>query len=767
MAHLDKQEFKGIRSVRPPEGGPGAAIGALLVFVGVWMFAWVRLSPPPVRSGPFDVSIARALDHVRALAAQPRAPASENHARVRAEIERRLAELGAEVEVQTTLGWADDPVSRTFSAGTVENVLGRIRGKGAPGSILLIAHYDTVAQSPGAADDGAGVATLLEIARLLHAGPPPQRDVLFLFTDGEEEGLLGINAFLREHPASSTVAVSVNLEARGSQGASLLFETGHPNREWIDLWATSVPDPVGNSVASEIYRHLPNDTDFTAVAQRKVPGFNFAFIEGLGRYHTAADRIEALEPRSLAHQGNAALALARALSSQPALPKPRGGDAVFFDVCRLWVVRYSERTALALALAAVALCLIATGTALARRRASMARIGLALAAQLTITTALLGGLLGLWWLAAWAEPEVAARLHSWPEAWRSILLLLCVSSAAWVAGADSFAARWLRQAERSLSVLALFSLAALVTSVWALGASYVFAWPALLWGAHAVAEGGRAPSSAVTFLAAVAAAATGLVAAPVVLGLGLALPVPTAVLSCTLAAFACAPIAVLLSRAGKRSFIVRSASLAAGSALALQAMLLMSTRIDELHPHPDNLLYVADSTAHRAIWVSADEAPSPFSSALFHSGAAAALYPLPMSTRLRSTAPYVELAPPQALTVHSGGDGREVRLGLSLSPLYRAVWIDLGEEYPMTLVTLQGKAIPPSDNRRWIRYRGDAYVDLLLSRSASGRPLDVRLVGESLGLPSAALLGRARPGEYPAGPDLLSDVSLSSFRLRR
>ena len=52
----------------------------------------------------------------------------------------------------------------------------------------------------GAADDGSGVAALLETARALRAGPPPRNDVIFLFTDGEERGLLGSQAFLARGP---------------------------------------------------------------------------------------------------------------------------------------------------------------------------------------------------------------------------------------------------------------------------------------------------------------------------------------------------------------------------------------------------------------------------------------------------------------------------------------------------------------------------------------------------------------------------------------
>src|SRR5690606_40854732 len=61
-----------------------------------------------------------------------------------------------------------------------------IPGREGDEAVLLAAHYDSVAAGPGAADDGAGVAALLEVARALKARRPPRRTVVLLFSDGEE-----------------------------------------------------------------------------------------------------------------------------------------------------------------------------------------------------------------------------------------------------------------------------------------------------------------------------------------------------------------------------------------------------------------------------------------------------------------------------------------------------------------------------------------------------------------------------------------------------
>ncbi|MCU0524506.1 MAG: M28 family peptidase [Elainella sp. Prado103] len=64
-------------------------------------------------------------------------------------------------------------------------------------AVLLGAHYDTVENSPGVDDNGTGVATVLEAARLLGSLSTPRSLKLVLF-DLEEEGLLGSTAYVEQ-----------------------------------------------------------------------------------------------------------------------------------------------------------------------------------------------------------------------------------------------------------------------------------------------------------------------------------------------------------------------------------------------------------------------------------------------------------------------------------------------------------------------------------------------------------------------------------------
>ncbi|MFX4531870.1 M28 family peptidase, partial [Acinetobacter baumannii] len=86
-------------------------------------------------------------------------------------------------------------------------------------------HHDSVYGSPGAADDSAGVAAILETARALGARGTPLRDLIVVLTDGEDSGLCGAQRFFAADPARGRIGALINLEARGGGGRATLFQT--------------------------------------------------------------------------------------------------------------------------------------------------------------------------------------------------------------------------------------------------------------------------------------------------------------------------------------------------------------------------------------------------------------------------------------------------------------------------------------------------------------------------------------------------------------
>ena len=123
---------------------------------------------------------------------------------------------------------------------------------------MLCAHYDSVPEGPGASDDAAGVAVVLETLRALKAGPPLDRDVIALFTDGEESGCLGARVFVDEHPWAGDVGIVLNFDARGNSGPSIMFETSDGNGWLIRKYAQAAQQPLATSVSMDVYKIMPN-----------------------------------------------------------------------------------------------------------------------------------------------------------------------------------------------------------------------------------------------------------------------------------------------------------------------------------------------------------------------------------------------------------------------------------------------------------------------------------------------------------------------------
>jgi hypothetical protein len=308
-------------------------------------------TPVPATAAATEFSAQRAMEHVRAIAQRPRPSGSAEHARVRQYVIDALGTLGLETQTQETTGVG----THNTVAARVWNVLARLPGRNTDGpAVLLVAHYDGVPAGPAAGDDAAAVAALLEALRALRAGPPLAHDVMALFSDGEEAGLTGAAAFVREHPWARNVAVVLNFEGRGTGGPSAMFETGRGNLDAVRV-LRRVPGAMASSLSVTLYRTLPNDSDVSELVTLGQPAMNFGFADGLERYHTASDSVAHLDVGSVQHHGEQALALARAFADGP-LPRSRTGDAVFFTVPGVGLAVYPESFAMPFAIAAALLC---------------------------------------------------------------------------------------------------------------------------------------------------------------------------------------------------------------------------------------------------------------------------------------------------------------------------------------------------------------------------------------------------------------------------
>ncbi|MFW2383180.1 MAG: M20/M25/M40 family metallo-hydrolase [Acidimicrobiales bacterium] len=440
------------------------------------------ITPGPEENPSADqFSTDRARAHIDVIASRPHPMGSEASEEVRAYIAEQLESLGLAAEFQAVAG-VRDYYSSSGATVPVVNVIARIPGAASTGSIALVAHYDTVPETPGANDNTSGVAVLLETARLLlEAEEPLRNDVVLLFPDAEEPApRYGSTAFVDHHPLAADVSFVVNLEAIGSAGPSMISETNGP-RSWVlDRYVSSVPQPVAFSFLAETMELLGgSNTDFAPFRDAGVPGVEFVYTIGSPIYHTAADSADSVSAGSLHSHGTNTVALVRELGERD-LTDVGGGDSVFFTVGRFRLVQYPESLAVPL--------IVVAGLALAGTiwRHGFGWAAVARSAGSTLVTSILLGLGStLIWvgLAGWRSSMGILESYLYLLGFAALVMAVVVSLRR--GPADPIA---------PAGVLAVWWTFGVATSLVAPGISYLFVIPVLL-GAVVLAGGSAADRS--------------------------------------------------------------------------------------------------------------------------------------------------------------------------------------------------------------------------------------------------------------------------------
>ncbi|WP_158853286.1 M28 family peptidase [Saccharothrix deserti] len=615
---------------------------------------WTARPPAAVPAdAPVDrFSASRAVEHLTTIAARPRPTGAAAHADTRQYLVDRLTALGVETRVHTgaavnLLGPAELGGQARYAGADLRTVVGRVPGTASTRPVALITHYDSVAAGPGANDAGVPTSVLLETARAVMAGPRPRNDLLFVFTDAEEIGLLGAKALVEDPGGLPDSALVLNFEARGSSGPTLMFETGADAAWLVDLLAEHGVRPQTSSLFGEAYRYLPNLTDFTVFKAAGHQGMNFAYLEGYTHYHGPHDTIANVDPDTVQHQGEYALGLARALGGIDLTATP-AGDAVHFTAL-WWVVSYPDHLALPLALAVTALCAGLLVVARRRGEVSLRRIGggalVALAHPIVVG--------GIAWIAA---PVVASR-HSELADYGDIpgnrlaLTAFALLALALSAALALLVRRWVDLRHQMIGAAVLWTLSASLAAAVVPGVSYVFTWPALgALAAWSVLRSAPGPVGQVL--------AAALVVVPVVVivvplvgllssALGVAL-IAVAVAVLALAFTLLPQVGSLLVPRGQR-IVTRVAALA-----AVVVAFVASIPAGEPPAHRAVASYFLDTTTGTAAWLSTEPGgvPSPDDA---ETTAAADLWPAWTAPVQRAPAAVLSLPPPTVEVVSEPG----------------------------------------------------------------------------------------------------------------
>src|SRR6267154_1508021 len=212
------------KELRDPGDLTGPVTFLLLLLIALVVIRGTEPPPLDYQKAPVtEFSEDAAMRDVREIARLPHPLASAEHERVREYIVGRLRELGTNPEVQT----------------------------------VIVANYDSVPSGPGAGDDAASVAAILDTIRALKADRQPRNDLrndlIILFTDGQANGMLGAKGFLETYPALREVKVVLNFDNRGDQGPSILYQTSARDSWLVGQFAYAAPFPRGASMAVSLY----------------------------------------------------------------------------------------------------------------------------------------------------------------------------------------------------------------------------------------------------------------------------------------------------------------------------------------------------------------------------------------------------------------------------------------------------------------------------------------------------------------------------------
>ncbi len=568
-----------------PSRLPWALVLLALLFA-VLMGAGLALTPPALRTSnteaQFDAAAARER-LARILGNEAPHPIdSDRQDFTRAALVAEIEALGLKPEVRETFACRPHPNNPLIDCMMVRNIVFAIGPQAGP-AILAATHYDSVPAAPGASDAGVGVAAWLEVARVLSREQLTRR-VIFLITDGEEIALMGAHVFATQDPDMQAVEALINLEARGTRGPALFFETNRPNADAIAAFA-GAPRGMANSVMADIYEILPNNTDVTEFRRDGLDIINIALLDGLENYHTPRDSLASQDPRSLQHMGDIALHVTRTLADAP--DRGATGEFVYTDLAgRAFISAPSWTGPAALALSAL------IAFAAFWRAGPAGRWRAFTLAPLALVLAGLGA-----FIVGYAFNALRGGTEFWfahPEATRAWVILLALVALA----KAFFLLRASYSAQAGASAMGWFALLGFGLSFVTPGISILFALPAAAYALFALIAFVWAPAQRV---GAVLAAALALVVwAPlfnlVELALGYSMPAANALV----AALVTLPFVGALAQVQGAARWLWPTLVLGAAAVGAIAWAALSPSYSPVRPLSINVNYVSDAVAGEA-----------------------------------------------------------------------------------------------------------------------------------------------------------------------
>ncbi|HXG94424.1 MAG TPA: M20/M25/M40 family metallo-hydrolase [Blastocatellia bacterium] len=208
---------------------------------------------------------------------------------------QRLMDAGQRLRIRA------DVRNRVGGPFETANVVGEIRGRELPDEIVVVgAHLDSNDLGPGALDNAAGSAAVMETARAMKAlNIQPRRTVRFVLFMGEEEGMIGSTAYVARHRGEMDKTVAALIMDIGAGRPLGWFSMGRTD---LDEQIQELMKPLAAFGVGAIEHAAFAATDNAAFMAEGVP--NLIMIQDESVYftvhHSIADTVDKADPRDYA-----------------------------------------------------------------------------------------------------------------------------------------------------------------------------------------------------------------------------------------------------------------------------------------------------------------------------------------------------------------------------------------------------------------------------------------------------------------------------------
>jgi hypothetical protein len=553
---------------------------------------------------------------------------------------------------------------------------------------------------------------------------------------------------------------------------------------FINELAETVSRPVANSLSADIYKLLPNDTDFTVFKQAGMNGLNFAYIEGVASYHSSLDNMANLDERSLQHHGMYALALARGFGNSDLNAPNSRSDAVYFDLFGRTLIHYSRTTALVLA---ILVALITFGViALGLKRGLLTLSGQAWG-FLALLLSIIGATL-LAMLVSWALNTLAGSRTSFQQGdtWTNHLYLTGFVLLTVAATAIFYSLFRKKVSIDNLAAGALlwFLLLLIVSHIYFPGGSYLLVWPLLAalitWILKLTLPARKLSLTKLSLISAVCAAPGILLISPLIYQTFVAVGISQTSLVVV-------PVTLILGlllinfeliASSFRWWLLPAASTLAAVCFIVAA--LLQPDFSQQQPKSNEIFYVLNADTGKAVWASGDERPDEWTSQFLSSDTPAAplnefLPWLKGGVFLQQPAPAATLAAPEIEVLDDQVQEQTRRIHMRVSSAREAatLFIYSGTELSEAFVNGQpltnGGGAPAWKKGQVLIYSAPPREGIeLLLKTKSSEPLIVKVVDRSFQLPELTnVTVKARPNYIVPAPFSSSDSTFigKSFSL--